>query len=80
MKAVRCPVCAGTGTYWEQNEESSPSTGYYRKCHGCDGRGWVEVRGDTDSNTLIIPPITIGTTTLIPNITVTYSNIAVTLP
>lgn len=32
MKAQRCPVCDGTGKYKK------------KKCHGCNGRGWVEVR------------------------------------
>jgi len=29
-----CPVCGGTG---KVNME---------KCHGCDGKGWVEVEGE----------------------------------
>ncbi len=43
MKAVRCPICVGTGTYWEVNHDASPPVGYYRTCHGCEGKGWVEV-------------------------------------
>ena len=31
MQAVRCPVCNGSGKY-----EDKP-------CHGCNGKGWVEV-------------------------------------
>jgi DnaJ-class molecular chaperone len=34
MKAVLCPVCAGSGKYKEQ------------QCHGCHGRGWVMVPED----------------------------------
>lgn len=30
-KAVICPVCQGEGKYKE------------KECHGCGGRGWVEV-------------------------------------
>lgn len=32
MKAVLCPVCRGEGRYKD------------KPCHGCGGRGWVEVR------------------------------------
>ena len=31
MHAERCPVCCGSGKY---NDEV---------CHGCNGKGWVEV-------------------------------------
>lgn len=34
MKAVKCPVCDGSGKYKE------------KECHGCDGKGWVEVKED----------------------------------
>lgn len=33
MQAVLCPVCNGTGKVKKKT------------CHGCDGRGWVEVHG-----------------------------------
>lgn len=37
MKAQLCPVCKGTGDYRGG------------KCHGCQGKGWVEVHeGDND--------------------------------
>ena len=32
MKAVICPVCNGMGKYEG------------RECHGCGGKGWVEVK------------------------------------
>jgi len=35
MKAVLCPVCNGTGVY---------SKDRWDMCHGCGGKGWVEVR------------------------------------
>jgi DnaJ-class molecular chaperone len=41
-QAVRCPVCFGTGkvktrkTIYHKSEENM--------CHGCYGRGWVEVK------------------------------------
>ena len=34
MKASKCPVCEGSG--WG-------SAKYQIRCHGCDGRGWIEV-------------------------------------
>ena len=50
MKAVRCPVCAGTGTYWvmpdEEEYSADVSVGSYRACHGCGGKGWVEVHDE----------------------------------
>lgn len=43
MKAVLCPVCNGTGKYNEA------------QCHGCDGRGWVEVQEDPITYTYTAP-------------------------
>ncbi len=34
MKAVLCPVCKGSGKYKDE------------RCHGCYGRGWVQVAED----------------------------------
>ena len=31
MRAVKCPVCNGSGKYEKKT------------CHGCNGKGWVEV-------------------------------------
>ena len=39
--AVKCPVCYGTGKV----ADNSTTTGPYRVCHGCGGKGWVIVRG-----------------------------------
>lgn len=41
--AERCPVCWGKGTVEARNwgvdiNASNPTT-----CHGCNGKGWVEV-------------------------------------
>ena len=36
MKAVICPVCNGSGKY------GAPEI--LRDCHGCGGKGWVEVQ------------------------------------
>lgn len=40
-RAELCPVCFGSGK-WKSN-----------KCHGCEGKGWVEVGRDMN---LPIPP------------------------
>ena len=41
MKAVRCPICNGTGIYVKDSKEYM---GTWGTCHGCDGKGWVEVQ------------------------------------
>ncbi len=43
-----CPVCHGIGRT-EYVEQDSTTVRKSQPCHGCDGKGWVEV-GDT------IPP------------------------
>lgn len=46
-KAVLCPVCGGEGEIYEK-VAFNPSTGSLPKktCHGCGGKGWVEVAED----------------------------------
>ena len=42
-EAVLCPVCVGSGF--------TPTPGYTsctKQCHGCNGKGWVEVGGDAE--------------------------------
>jgi DnaJ-class molecular chaperone len=43
-KAVKCPVCGGKGKIVK---ETAFTTGGIVEnsevCHGCDGKGWVEV-------------------------------------
>ena len=36
-QAVKCPICEGSGKVLD-------SLGKSQVCHGCGGRGWVEVR------------------------------------
>ncbi len=46
-QAVLCPICMGTGKYKESNSSSwTTIITYYGICHGCDGRGWVEIGED----------------------------------
>jgi len=41
-RAVTCPVCNGTGKV--RNPDYNPKLGQeVVTCHGCGGRGWVEV-------------------------------------
>ena len=47
MKAVICPVCSGTGKYQEL------------VCHGCSGKGWVEVQDFSDYFRVVPQPPTI---------------------
>ena len=43
MRAVLCPVCNGKGVIYGIAESGAyPST----QCHGCGGKGWVEVSND----------------------------------
>jgi len=37
-KAVICPICGGSGKI-----EQPECTEAVRPCHGCSGRGWVEI-------------------------------------
>ena len=45
-----CPVCNGTGKYKEYVNYGT-STGAYSEhtCHGCNGKGWVEVQSQSTS-------------------------------
>ena len=45
MQAVLCPVCSGKGISPPQGAFSS-YTG--TPCHGCKGKGWVEVSDDIE--------------------------------
>jgi len=44
MKAVLCPVCNGSGTYHYPLSQVTNQI-----CHGCEGKGWVEV-GEEEKN------------------------------
>ena len=43
MKADLCPVCMGTGRYHTISVDNEEKVDHTRACHGCDGKGWVEV-------------------------------------
>ena len=42
MKAVICPVCKGSGVI-NIEVEGSATGPYMKTCHGCSGKGWVEI-------------------------------------
>ena len=60
MKAVKCPVCEGTGVYrWTYPTDTVSERS--STCHGCGGKGWVEVHEDNYDNTTWLS-ISSGTT------------------
>ena len=61
MKAEKCPVCGGSGKYVHHEEPGHTTTGgsIPQPCHGCGGKGWVEVGDGTPSITIYpYPPPT----------------------
>ena len=42
-----CPVCKGGGRYREYMNYTNYSY-IERQCHGCGGKGWVELGGKKD--------------------------------
>lgn len=44
MRAVKCVVCEGRGDYGRDISKAPWSPGTL--CHGCKGKGWIEVRED----------------------------------
>jgi hypothetical protein len=47
-KAELCPVCNGQGKINPMNETVTTTVGHPVTCHGCDGKGWIEVGGMID--------------------------------
>ncbi len=45
-KAVLCPVCQGSGVVAERTDLGATLIYNTKTCHGCYGRGWVEVSED----------------------------------
>ena len=52
-KAVICPVCNGSGRYAPLPNPYISSVPMSQTCHGCGGKGWVEV-GDCAP---YVPPV-----------------------
>ena len=45
-RAQKCPVCGGTGKIVDQDDGPSTAAPQPRTCHGCGGKGWVQVGRD----------------------------------
>lgn len=41
--AELCPVCNGAGKLLSKQDPGSTSAQFPSVCHGCNGKGWVEV-------------------------------------
>jgi hypothetical protein len=39
--AKKCPVCNGSGGWYDYSRASTAVHGNYQNCHGCGGKGWV---------------------------------------
>ena len=50
-KAVLCPVCGGSGKF-QQGNETSGRIEIGCPCHGCSGKGWVEIDNDLPTTTV----------------------------
>ena len=43
-KAVICTVCQGNGRIWVPDSgQSTAIDAHWVTCHGCGGKGWIEV-------------------------------------
>ncbi len=42
MHSEICPICGGKGKV----KNTEPTAGAEIGCHGCGGKGWIEVRND----------------------------------
>ena len=54
MHAEKCPICEGKGAVIDDMNGYAPSTNRV-VCHGCGGKGWVEVHDAVDGWTVLTP-------------------------
>lgn len=52
-----CPVCRGSGQLNPLGQNGSTAAPQSQDCHGCDGKGWVEVGSDDPVVMPILPPV-----------------------
>ena len=57
MRAERCPVCYGTGKYTDPPDAMNTVLPMPRTCHGCAGKGWIEVGEDHENSKPWTPPL-----------------------
>ena len=48
MEPKTCPLCNGTGETEDQKPTHISGIVKSHPCHGCDGKGWVEVSSDSE--------------------------------
>lgn len=51
-KAIKCPICNGAGKLKDPRKNMDATYAPEETCHGCIGKGWVEVADDLG----FIPP------------------------
>ena len=64
MKAVLCPVCNGTG---KVNLNPIGTGANLETCHGCQGKGWVEVAEDILPSWILWPDYYTRTVGIVDN-------------
>lgn len=47
--AELCPVCQGTGKITKKLKEAITAADLCKICHGCGGKGWVEISDDDNT-------------------------------
>jgi hypothetical protein len=62
MHAEKCPVCDGCGRYTPLPDPNSSAGPITQPCHGCNGKGWVEVSEAYPYVPPYTPPAVPGTT------------------
>lgn len=53
-KATLCPVCDGNG-FTDRERLGGSIIEYNVSCHGCGGRGWIEVSGSDGAIPRVLP-------------------------
>lgn len=51
MEAVICPICLGCGIVEIKDSEF---TFYNKKCHGCNGKGWIRIYSEENNHSVNI--------------------------
>lgn len=54
-QVVLCPVCKGSGKITPENDGCPTTVPQDKTCHGCGGKGWVEVKGAAKEAIMVKP-------------------------